>query len=134
MELAVVKAADLTKVTVGQTVTYRITVRNTGPSDATGATVTDALPGNLAFLSAESPNGSYDPASGVWTVGDLANGGTATLTVRAKATAAGETVNTATADANEQSPSYTGNSDSVTICVEAAPQCCTPCETWRSSS
>lgn len=124
---AVVKAADATTVTVGQTVTYRITVHNAGPNRATGVTVTDRLPDGLAFLSADGP-GSYDPATGRWAVGTLADGTGATLVLRAKATEAGPVVNTATATANEKDPDTTG---AVTICVEPAPSCCDPCATRK---
>ncbi|MEU9315696.1 hypothetical protein [Streptomyces sp. NPDC048295] len=125
-DLSVVKAADATTVTVGQTVTYRVTVHNAGPNRATGVTVTDRLPDGLAFLSADGP-GSYDPATGRWTVGDLADGAGATLVLRAKATEAGPVDNTATATANEKDPDTTDNADTVTVCVEPAPSCCDPC-------
>lgn len=124
--LAVLKAADATTVTVGQVVTYRITVRNDGPNQATGVTVTDQLPGDLAFLSATASPGTYDPATGQWTVGDLASGATATLTLHAKATEAGPLTNTATATANERDPRPGDNTDAVTVCVERAPSC-DPC-------
>ena len=55
------KAADATTVTVGQTLTYRITVRNTGPNDATGVTVTYVLPDGLTFLSAKAPEATTRP-------------------------------------------------------------------------
>ncbi|MBD3575229.1 DUF11 domain-containing protein [Streptomyces sp. KD18] len=127
VDLNVVKSADATTVTVGQTVTYRITVSNTGPNDATGVTVTDRLPGPLVFLSAGASAGTYDSDTGLWTVGDLANGATAALTLRAKATTAGSVTNTATARADEKDLDPSGNTDAVTICVERAPSCCTPC-------
>jgi uncharacterized repeat protein (TIGR01451 family) len=126
-DLAVTKAADATTVTVGQTVTYRVTVGNAGPNAATGVTVTDELPDGLAFLSADGAPGGYDPATGRWTVGDLAAGATATLVLRAKATRAGQVANTATATAAEKDPDTGNNSDTVTVCVEAAPACCDPC-------
>ncbi|MFD7495527.1 hypothetical protein ACFV8T_24435 [Streptomyces sp. NPDC059832] len=129
-DLTVVKAADATTVTVGQTVTYRITVHNAGPNRATGVTVTDRLPDGLAFLSADGP-GHYDPATGRWAVGALADGTGATLVLRAKATEAGPVVNTATANANEKDPDTTNNTDAVTICVEPAPSCCDPCATRK---
>ncbi|GAA3169139.1 MULTISPECIES: isopeptide-forming domain-containing fimbrial protein [Streptomyces] len=127
-DLTVTKAADATTVTVGQTVTYRITVRNTGPNDATGVTVTDQLPDGLTFLSADG-TGAYDPATGVWRVGDLADGGATTLVLRAKATRAGRITNSATAHANETDPDTANNTDTVLVCVEPAPACCNPCAT-----
>ncbi|WP_031031178.1 isopeptide-forming domain-containing fimbrial protein [Streptomyces sp. NRRL WC-3725] len=126
-DLTVTKAADATTVTVGQTVTYRITVHNTGPNDATGVTVTDQLPEGLTFLSAEGTPASYDPATGQWAVGDLADGATTTLVLRAKATKAGLISNTATATSNEKDPDTTNNTDAVSVCVEPAPSCCDPC-------
>ncbi|MFJ5774457.1 isopeptide-forming domain-containing fimbrial protein [Streptomyces sp. NPDC093094] len=125
-DLAVTKAADATTVTVGQTVAYRITVHNTGPNDATGVTVTDRLPDGLAFLSATG-SGSYDPATGQWTVGDLADGARTTLVLRAKATETGLVSNTATATATEKDPGTTDNTDTVSVCVTPAPSCCDPC-------
>ncbi|WP_329025140.1 DUF7507 domain-containing protein [Streptomyces sp. NBC_00690] len=126
-DLAVTKAADATTVTVGQTVTYRITVHNSGPNQATGVSVTDQLPDGLTFLSADGTPGSYDPATGQWTVGDLADDAFATLVLRAKATKAGRIGNTATVTGNEKDPDTTNNTDAVTICVEPAPSCCDPC-------
>ncbi|MFE6495256.1 DUF11 domain-containing protein [Streptomyces sp. NPDC057748] len=78
-------------------------------------------------MSATPTLGTYDPATGQWTVGNLAEAGTATLVLRAKATAPGRTTNAATATANEKDPDPTNNTDTVTICVERAPSCCDPC-------
>ncbi|MFG2354788.1 DUF11 domain-containing protein [Streptomyces sp. NPDC048521] len=96
-DLTVTKAVDATTVTVGQTVTYRITVHNTGPNGATGVTVTDPLSDSLTFLSADGTSGGYDPATGRWAVGELDDGATATLVLRAKATEVGLISNTAIA-------------------------------------
>ncbi|MET2718304.1 hypothetical protein ABXV03_21470 [Streptomyces harbinensis] len=132
-DLSVTKAADATTVTVGQTVTYRITVRNTGPNPATGVRVTDPLPEGLVFLSAEG-DGSYDPDTGHWTVGELAVGATAALVLRAKATRPGPVRNTATATGNETDPDPAGNTDSTTVCVTPAPACCDPCADGRGTA
>ncbi|MER6096099.1 hypothetical protein ABT154_09605 [Streptomyces sp. NPDC001728] len=126
-DLDVTKAADATTVTVGQTVTYRLTVHNAGPSPATGVTVADRLPTGLAFLSADTDTGAYVPETGQWSVGELAVGARATLTLRAKATKPARLTNTATVTAAEKDPDPTDNTDSVTICVEPAPACCAPC-------
>lgn len=123
VDLSVVKSADATRVTVGQTVTYRVTVSNAGPNNATGVTVKDVLPANLAFVSAMASTGTYAPASGMWTVGALANGASATLIVHAKATAVGETTNAATADGKELDLDPANDSDSVKICVDPEPFC-----------
>ncbi|MFE0426803.1 isopeptide-forming domain-containing fimbrial protein, partial [Streptomyces sp. NPDC058953] len=125
-DLSVTKAADATTVTVGQTVTYRVSVHNKGPNRATGVTVTDRLPEGLVLLSAKASPGSYDRDTGRWTVGALAEGATATLVLRAKATRAGSVDNTATVTAHEKDPEPADNTDTVTICVDPAPSCCDP--------
>ena len=45
-DLAVVKTGPAT-ITAGNTITYSVAVRNLGPSDATGVTVTDTIPSGL---------------------------------------------------------------------------------------
>ncbi|GAA3109081.1 DUF7507 domain-containing protein [Streptosporangium carneum] len=134
VDLSVVKSADLTRVTVGQTVTYRLSVRNAGPNDATGVAVADALPQGLTFVSATPSSGAYDPATGKWTVGGLPRGGAATLTIHAKATAPGKETNTATVGGNELDLDPANDSDAVEVCVEPPPPCrncasprCTTC-------
>ncbi|WP_211589759.1 CARDB domain-containing protein [Microbispora sp. H11081] len=126
VDLSVVKSADTTEVTVGQTVTYRVTVANAGPNDATGVAVKDVLPANLTFVSSTRSAGAY--AGGTWTVGMLANGATATLVVHAKATAIGETVNTATVSGEELDLDADNDSDAVKVCVLREPFCpfCAP--------
>jgi uncharacterized repeat protein (TIGR01451 family) len=134
--LSITKSADNTSATVGQTVTYRVAVRNTGPNDATGITVTDTLPAGLTFLSATATAGGYDSTSGRWTVGALNVGAGATLILQAKAIAAGSVTNTATAHATETDLHPADNSDSVTVCVKPAPDCgpCDPCATRSSAT
>ena len=62
----------------GDIITWIITVVNHGPSDAKNVIVTDRLPAGLIFKGA---NGNYNPDNGIWTVGDLANGQTVSLTI-----------------------------------------------------
>ena len=86
---------------------FRLQVRNTGPSTATNATVTDTLPAGLTFVSATPGQGncaSAPGASGTTTVtcnvGSLASGSGTTIVIRARPSVsiAGTTVtNTATA-------------------------------------
>jgi uncharacterized repeat protein (TIGR01451 family) len=67
----------------GDTVTFDITVTNDGPNDATNVSLTDLLPAGLTATAANGgiTQGSYDSATGLWTIGSLANGATATLTL-----------------------------------------------------
>jgi hypothetical protein len=72
-----------------------VTVQNIGPGDAAGVSVADALPTGYAFVSATPSVGSYNSGTGVWTIGALANGGSATLTITATVLASGNYTNTA---------------------------------------
>ena len=68
---------------VGDTITFTVTLTNSGPDAATGVTVTDLLPAGLTFVSATPSQGTYDSATGVWTVGTVATGAPQTLTITA---------------------------------------------------
>ena len=57
-DVAVTGSAQPEPVAVGATVTYTITVINKGPAAASSITLTDRLPGALAFVSATSPQGT----------------------------------------------------------------------------
>jgi len=73
----------------GDTVTFAITVTNTGAAQATGVDLTDLIPAGLTASTNNgnvtgtggSTGGSYNDTSGLWSIGTLANGATATLTI-----------------------------------------------------
>lgn len=50
-DLAITKTASANAVAPNTTLTYTITVTNRGPLDASEVTVTDVLPGSVAFVS-----------------------------------------------------------------------------------
>ncbi|MEM1093847.1 MAG: T9SS type A sorting domain-containing protein [Bacteroidota bacterium] len=86
-DLSLQKIVDNTTPTVGDNVTFTLTLLNDGPSTATGVEVTDQLPSGLAFVSA-NPSNAYDDNSGVWTVGSVAAGTQAVLELVAEVTVA----------------------------------------------
>lgn len=73
-DLELQKAADQTEVKAGDTVVYTLTLTNKGPDDAHNVEVTDHLPSGVTYVSSQADRGGYDPASGIWTVGDVASG------------------------------------------------------------
>lgn len=81
-------------VQIGDEVEYTLTITNKGPDDATGVTVLDKLPPGLEYVS-DTSGGSYDPDTGIWTVGNLAKDQTVTIKVRAKVTSDTPVKNTA---------------------------------------
>ena len=80
IDLELRKASDRLIVAPGEGVTWTITLTNTESAnvDATGVSVTDALPNGVTLVEARPSNGSY--ANDVWTLGSpLAPGGSETL-------------------------------------------------------
>ena len=77
-DLEIVKIVSDKNPKFGEEITWTITVTNNGPSDAKDVTVTDKLPAGLIF---KDSNGTYDKTTGIWTVGDLANGKSASLVI-----------------------------------------------------
>ncbi|ETX13162.1 hypothetical protein OCH239_13095 [Roseivivax halodurans JCM 10272] len=65
---------------IGDTVTFTLTVDNAGGSDATGVAVENLLPAGYTFLSA-SGDGSFDSQTGLWTIGAVGAGSSATLDI-----------------------------------------------------
>ena len=70
--------------------TYTLTLDNLGPDNATGVEVTDLLPSGYSYQSHFASQGSYAPASGLWSVGSVAAGGSATLDLSASVDAGTE--------------------------------------------
>ena len=89
-DLALSNGEDNISPSVGATVTFTITLTNNGPLDDTGIIVTDIVPAGLTYLSSVADQGTYNAATGIWNIGSVANGATATLTLKV-------TVNTGTA-------------------------------------
>ena len=65
----------------GDTVTFQIEVTNNGQAQATGVSLTDTLPPGITFASSSVTQGSYDTTTGLFTIGTLAVGDTAILTL-----------------------------------------------------
>jgi uncharacterized repeat protein (TIGR01451 family) len=81
-DLGLTKTVDNAAPALGTNVTFTITVTNNGPNNATGVVVNDFLPDGLTYVS-DDGGGAYVPGTGLWTVGALANGASATLHITA---------------------------------------------------
>ena len=115
-DLSITKSVDNNSPNVGENVTFTITITNNGPSDATGVEITDSLPSGLTYVSSSTTQGTYNSGTGVWNVGDLTNGSSATLTITARVDQAGTITNTAQVTSSDQhDPDSTNNQDSATI-------------------
>lgn len=79
-DLSITKAASATPVRAGADVTYTLTVRNAGPSNATAVSVDETLPPGIVLKSTAPSQGTCD-AAGDCTLGTVGPNGTATITV-----------------------------------------------------
>src|SRR5581483_10064541 len=80
-DIALTKSVSDATPAVGTNVTFTVTAHNNGPDDTTTLQVTDLLPAGLTFVSSSASTGTYTPGTGVWDIGVLANGATATLQI-----------------------------------------------------
>jgi uncharacterized repeat protein (TIGR01451 family) len=115
-DLAITKSVSPSTPFVGDTMIYTLSLKNNGPSPATGVIAKDPLPtGHVAYQSATPSQGSCTQASGTVTcnLDTLTSGATATVTINVTAIKDGATDNKATAKANEPDPSTGNNTGSV---------------------
>jgi uncharacterized repeat protein (TIGR01451 family) len=79
-DLSLIKVASDTTPDIGVDFTFTLTVANaTGGITATGVVARDLLPTRLRFVSATPSQGAYDATTGIWTVGTVNSGASATL-------------------------------------------------------
>ena len=119
-DLQVTKTASAASIQPGDNVTYTITVTNNGPSNATGVTVTDPIPTDLTYVSATPSAGScsYTAPTVTCSLGSLANGASATITLVATGSAVGLPVNVATVAASQVDCVPANNSSGVRVTVQ----------------
>ncbi|MGA3355127.1 MAG: hypothetical protein ABSD85_18405, partial [Acidimicrobiales bacterium] len=107
--VSISKTVSPTAPTVNTNVTYAITATNNGPDSAAGVTLTDNLPTGITYVSSSTATGSVTFSSSqdrlTWTVGTLASGTTATLTMVATVNNAGAITNTVTETQTTANPS-----------------------------
>ena len=108
-DVTLTKVVHQSQVMFGQNVTFTLTVHNNGPSAATDVFVDDPLPPGLVFVSAAPSQGTFVPASGIWVVGTLAIGASATLQLTTRVAALGPIVNIAEAGADQFDPNLSNN-------------------------
>ena len=114
-DLEIVKIVSDSNPHKGDVITWTITVVNNGPDAATGVTVTDKLPSGLIFVAAD---GNYNKDTGVWTVGDLDNGKSATLVISTIVDITNaEITNVAVANSTTDDPNPNNNKDNDTTNV-----------------
>ena len=117
-DLGITKVAEPGTVASGGEVTYTVEVTNRGPSTAEDVTADDLLPAaDYANVSASSTQGTCDTTVSC-SIGDLAAGATATITITATVEANDETLlNTATASSPTADPEPSNNTATAELIV-----------------
>src|SRR5262249_35700527 len=120
-DLQVKKVVDRIVINVGDPLVYTVTVTNAGPNNATDVQLTDPLPAGVVFAFATTSQGTYDPTTGLWDVGTVANGADAVLQIHGVLVSPDPQVNTATVTHSDQfDPSPGNNSSSATVAAQQA--------------
>lgn len=94
IDLSLIKTVDEINPFVGSNVVFTLTVTNDGPSDATTVQVSDPLPSGFMYVS-DDRGLTYNDTNGLWNVGSLTAGSSATLNITASVNATGSYSNTA---------------------------------------
>ncbi|WP_264551163.1 PKD domain-containing protein [Flavobacterium sp. N2038] len=114
-DLSLTKKVNNATPLVGSLVTFEIVVTNNGPQDNNGIQVTDILPSGYTFTGFTVSTGTYDTATGIWTVGNLVTGDAETLQIVAKVNPGGIYLNKAEITAaNLPDPDSTPNNGATT--------------------
>jgi MSHA biogenesis protein MshQ len=116
-DMSVSKTVSPSTVVKGTNVTFTLTVVNNGTGAASNVLVNDPLPAGFSYVSSSATVGTYASSTGVWTIGNMAVGATATLTLTATTTLVGTLTNTATVASSTFDPTTANNTSSVNVTV-----------------
>jgi uncharacterized repeat protein (TIGR01451 family) len=112
-DLAVAVSDSPDPVSKGATLTYSVAVTNQGPASTVAVQLANQLPAGARFVSAASSAGSCTQAGGTVTcsLGDIAPGGTVTVTIMVTLKKAGTVTNTAQVSSLSPDPDPSNNTD-----------------------
>lgn len=121
-DVSITKTASPNPGFTGSTLTYRLVIANAGPASATNVNVTDNLPGGVAFGSATTTQGSCSGSAPVnCSIGTLASGASAIVTITVTPAASGQITNNATVSATESDPDSSNNTASLITVIDSPP-------------
>jgi uncharacterized repeat protein (TIGR01451 family) len=119
-DLEISKADSPDPVTVGDNLTYTITVTNRGPDAATNVVVTDTLPSGVTFVSA-SPGCVHSAGVVTCNLGNIPAGDSVTITIVVTPTAPGNIVNNVSVDSDTDDPDPANNAATAPTEVNEGP-------------
>ncbi len=112
-DLMVEKSGPATE-TIGNDITYQVTVTNNGPDEAENVVLVDTLPAEVSYVSNDAS--CLDIAN--CDLGNIANGGSVTVNIVAETVATGLITNTADVSSDTADTNTGNNSDFVETTVE----------------
>lgn len=109
--------ADKENVKIGEFVTWTFEAKNYGPNLATNTKVHITLAKGLKFIKYDASKGTFDPKTGIWTIGDLEAGEKLVLKIVSQAITAGEKVTIAnlTSDTNSTTPKECNEEEEIDV-------------------
>jgi uncharacterized repeat protein (TIGR01451 family) len=120
-DIGITATADSAPGTVGQALTYTMSVSSTGPDNATGIVVTNDLPDDVTLASVTATQGGcFGTDTIVCNLGTIANGASATVTISVIAIQAGSITNVFKVEANEADSNLANNTATVTTTIIGA--------------
>ncbi len=117
-DVSLTKTTSTPDVALDGEVQYLVTVRNDGPSTATGVVVEDTIEEGIALTGAEASTGTW--TGGTWNVGALQPGEEAEIAITGVALAEGTFTNTATASSETPDPDADDLVDTADVTVAAS--------------
>ena len=121
-DVSVTQTTSNSKPNYLENVTFTIKVTNLGPSAAENVTAGDWLNGNYLIWISDDSGGSYNPATGVWTIGTLESGVTKTLNIITKVIASSGTFNNSATynSGSTPDPNADNNYQSITLTINTS--------------
>lgn len=120
-DLSVIKIVNVNVVTVGDKIIYTIIVKNNGPDTALDVYAVDKLSDALKFVSYKASVGVYNPATGIWTIGNLTNKSNATLEITCIVLKTGIISNEVFVNGSTVDLNMSNNYDNISVTVNPLP-------------
>ncbi len=111
-DIGVEKSVSNSAPTLNQNTEYTVRARNLGTATATNVRLRDVLPSGVTYVDHDTNGfGSYNEDTGIWTIGTMTTGGTATMHISFTPNTTGTTVNTVTLQGLDQTDSVSSNNE-----------------------
>ena len=114
-DLVITVEPEVEEVIVGDKVVIKVIVVNNGPDTAENTRASIKLPKGLELLGEEVSKGTYDPETGIWTIGDLAPGEEVTLILNTRALVSGKVIVEASVISDTFDSDLSNNNDSAEV-------------------